>query len=190
MGGLQPGGQARDGGAGLDPQIDRAGQGAPHAARPGQPVAKVGGVAPGAALGHLGLQKGLEHGLRLRTAGDHRQAALQHRDPGGAGHLAPHLGRAPGAPPDLAPLLPRDRHEAEVADRGAIGLGVTIDDHDALAQPRGRQGVGQAHDAGADHGKIEGLLQGVVFAYRSRMGSAVETTASRRSLALSRRRRK
>ncbi len=69
---------------------------------------------------------------------------------------SPDVPRPHGPPPACARLLARDRDEAEVADRGAVGLGVAVDHDDALAAPRRRQGMGEAADAGPDDSEIVG----------------------------------
>ncbi len=58
--------------------------------------------------------------------------------------------------PARARLLARDGDEAEIADRGTVGLGVAVDHDDALAAPRRRQGMGEAADAGADDREVVG----------------------------------
>ena len=115
-------------------------------------LARLQQAAPG---GHVGGHELLEHGSRLGAARYRQQAALQDVDPGGPGHLQPHVARAHGAPPAFAVLLAGHRDEAEIPDRGAIGMGVAVDHHDALAQPRGGQCMRQAANAGADHRDIE-----------------------------------
>lgn len=79
-------------------------------------------------------------------------------DPGLVGDLLPDVAGAHRALPALAGLLAGYGHEAEVADRGAVGLGIAVDDDDALAAPRRRQRVGEADDAGADDGQIVVLI--------------------------------
>ncbi len=52
--------------------------------------------------------------------------------------------------------LARDGDEAEIPDRGAVGLPVAIDHDDPLSSPGGRQSMRQSANAGADNGDIEG----------------------------------
>ena len=52
-------------------------------------------------------------------------------------------------------LLAGDGDEAEIADRGAVGLRVAVDHRDLEPAPRRRQRVGKPADAGADDGEIE-----------------------------------
>ena len=56
--------------------------------------------------------------------------------------------------PAGAARLASHRHEAEIAHRGAVRLGVTIDNADPQALSRRDVGVRQAENAGADNGQI------------------------------------
>ena len=53
-------------------------------------------------------------------------------------------------------LLTGDDDETEIADRGAVGLRVAVDDDDAQAPPRCGKGMGEADDAGPDDGEVAG----------------------------------
>jgi hypothetical protein len=85
---------------------------------------------------------------------------MKNRYAGLVGYLRPDVACAPSAAPHLTPGLAGDGDEAEVADRRAVGLGVAVDHHDALAASGRREGAGQADDTGADDGEIERLVGG------------------------------
>ena len=155
-------------------------------------------VEPGAALGHFGIEEFLEDGARFASLGDHRHAALLDRDAGGPGDVEPDVARAPGPAPDLALRLTRHRHEAEIAHRRAIGLGVAVDDQHAQAAPRRRERMRQPDDPGADNRNIERIVRqgappfdrkllvvrpprsGQAFAVMASIGSFYEQAASGR----------
>ena len=61
-----------------------------------------------------------------------------------------------GPAPAIAALLTGHGYEAEIAHRGAVGLRVAIDDDHALAATRGRQGMRQPANAGADDRDVKG----------------------------------
>jgi hypothetical protein len=72
--------------------------------------------------------------------------------------LCPDIPASARAGPAFARLLSRNRDEAEIPDRGAIGLRVGIEHQDPLAPPRGGQRMGEPKDARADHGQIEDVF--------------------------------
>ena len=82
---------------------------------------------------HIGRHELFEHGARFRAACDDKRAALQDGDAGGFRHLQPDVARAHGALPAFAGLLPGYGDEAEIADRGAVGMRVAVGDDHALA---------------------------------------------------------
>ncbi len=86
------------------------------------------------------------------------------RDAGGPRQAGPKIARAAGPAPGLAARLTGDSDEAEVADRGAVGRAVTIDNNHAFAKPRGGPGVGETDNAGADYREVVGLGHGDVLA--------------------------
>ncbi len=105
---------------------------------------------------HVGFEKRLENGASLRPPGDHQKPALHDGDSGRRRQLRPDIARASCAAPAFAGLLAGDGDEAEIPDRGAVGLPVAIDDDDPLSPPGGRQSVRQSANAGADNREIEG----------------------------------
>ena len=124
-------------------------------AQPFAMVADLGRLEQPAFGAHVGGHELLEHGARFGAARDREQAALQDGDAGRLRHLQPHVARAHGALPAFAGLLAGHGDEAEIPDRGAIGMRVAVDDHHALAEPRGGQCMRQAANAGADHRDVE-----------------------------------
>ena len=96
------------------------------------------------------IPEGLQHGGGFRAAADDGEAMLQHRDAGSGGDLLPDVAGPHGAAPAVAILLAGDRHEAEIADGGAHGALVAVDDDGAEAQAGRGQGMSKPHDAGAD----------------------------------------
>ena len=123
----------------LDPQLVRA----PQAPRAGRRRPASGSAArprpPAAARSPAPIsvaRKASSTATRLRPARDHGQAAMLDPDAGRRRHLDPDVARAHGAPPALAALLAGDGDEAEIADRGAVGLRVAVDHHDALSPRR------------------------------------------------------
>ena len=81
-----------------------------------------------APFAHLGREEGFEDGACLGAAGGHYQAAMNDLDPALPRDFEPDVTRAPGALPAVAALLAGHRDETEIADRGAVRLGVAIDD--------------------------------------------------------------
>ena len=82
-------------------------------------------------------------------------------DTGLRGDGGPDVTRTLGPAPGRAALLAGDGDEAEIADRGPGRARLPLDHHHPLAQARGRQGVGQAHDSRTDDGQIEGSWHGL-----------------------------
>src|SRR5580704_5079082 len=109
---------------------------------------------------HVRLQESLDHGARLGAPRNREQAALDDWDLRGIGDLEPDLDRSLRAPPAFAALLAGHRDEAEVADRSAVGLRVTVDHKNALSAPGGCERMGQPANACADHREIVGLRRG------------------------------
>jgi hypothetical protein len=152
----EPGGELRDRVARFDARLVGAVERAREFARP-QAHAEAGELARlyETALGpHIRFKERLDHCARFGAPRDHEQAALDDRDFRGVGDLDPDFQRSLGAPPAVAGLLSGDSDEAEVPDRGAVGLSVPVDHDDPLSAPGGCQGMGEAANACADDGKI------------------------------------
>ena len=104
---------------------------------------------------HLGSEKLFEDGARFLAPRDHQEPALHDGDSRRLCDLRPNVARASRAAPAFAGLLARDGDEAEIPDRGAVGLPVAIDHDDPLSSPGGRQSMRQSANAGADNGDIK-----------------------------------
>ena len=117
-------------------------------------VAKLAAREELASRAHLARGERLQHGERLGPPGGDKQAALHDLDSRLRGDLRPHVARAHRAAPAIARLLTGDGDEAEVADRGAVGLRVAVDHHHFLAAPRRGERMGEAADSGPDDGEI------------------------------------
>ncbi len=118
-------------------------------------TAKLRRAKPFAAFAHFGPQERLGDHDRFRVAQGDDQAALFHRDPGLGRDSGPDVARSPGQGPALAALLARNGDEAEIADRRAVGAGIAVDDHDALARLGRGEGVGEADNSRADDGQVK-----------------------------------
>ena len=172
----QPAGERRNRVAELDPELVRAPEhrrAVPSARSIGQRVGRLARRQQLAVLAHLG-------GAGTPPARPPPRGAA----PPGRGRDA-RRGCPPPAPPrprrrasasraaSMSPaLLPGDGDEAEIADRGAVGLRVAVDHHHALAQPRGGQRMGETADAGPDHGEIERAGDGCAHRIRQARGRA------------------
>ena len=153
----QPAGQSGDRAARFHPQLVRAPQGGAQAVG-GQHREAPNGVAGGEQLAvrsHLGRPERLEDGHGFRPAHGHRQSAMLDPDAGGRRHLGPDVARAHGPAPALALLLPGNGDEAEIADRGAVGLGVALDHRDLEPAPCRRQRMGEPADPRPDDREVE-----------------------------------
>ncbi|WPE19238.1 hypothetical protein ShzoTeo12_04020 [Shinella zoogloeoides] len=83
---------------------------------------------------------------------------MHHLDAGLSGDLRPDIAGAAGPCPMLASLLAGNGDEAEIADRGADGPGVALDDGDPLALAGRGERRAEPDDAGADDDEIESLI--------------------------------
>ena len=153
----QPACERRDRAARFHPQLVRAPQGRAQtvARQHRKPRQSLGRRQQLAILAHLGGPESLEHGHRLRPAHGHGEAAMLDPDAGRRRQLGPDVTRAHGASPALALLLPRDGDEAEIADRGTIGLRVALDHRHLQSAPRRRERMSEPADARPDNGQIE-----------------------------------
>ncbi len=153
----EPGGEAWDRLLRFHPQFVRAPQPACKASGIelrlafGQP----GGRQQFAALAHLGLQEGVDHGKRLWSARSDGHATMNDIDAGRFGQFQPYIPRAHRAPPDRSALLAANDNEAEIADRGAIGLRVAVDHDNPETQAARRKRMRQPKDAGANDREVE-----------------------------------
>lgn len=103
---------------------------------------------------HLGREERFEDAACLAaTRGDH-QAAVHDLDSCRSRDFEPDVARALGPLPAGAALLAGHGDKAEVADRRAVRLGVTVDDYDPLAAAGGGERVRQAADACPDDCEI------------------------------------
>ena len=152
MGAFEELGEARDGVARLHAAVMRAVE---HrlggSGDPGEAVAALRRREQFAAFAHDRVAaEGFQHGGSLGAAGDDGEAMLQHRDAGGRRDLFPDVAGPHGAAPAVAVLLAGHGDEAEIADGGADGALVAVDDDCAKAEAGGGEGMGETHDAGAD----------------------------------------
>ena len=157
MGLFEPGRQTGNCVARLDPQLVRTEE---HrlqrvASQCRHPAVGLRGREQLAVLAHLGAPESLEHCDRFGSGHRHTETLMDHLDAGLGGDLRPDIAAAHRATPAVAGLLAGDGNEAEVAHRGAVGLGVAIDHHDFQSASGGGQRMRQADNAGADHRKIK-----------------------------------
>jgi hypothetical protein len=99
-----------------------------------------------AAFCHLGAQESIDHRFGFAKPGGEHHAALDDRDTGLIDGLRPDIARPPRHRPAIAGALAGDGDgdEAKIADRGAIGLRIAVDDDNSLAAFRRRIGMGEA----------------------------------------------
>ncbi len=108
-----------------------------------------------ATLAHFGLEKGLDHGQRSRGARRQHQAPLLNWYAGRRRQFGPNIAGPARQAPAVAALLPRDGYESKIADRGAVGARVPLDQRRPLADAGRSPGMGKTHDAAADHCKVK-----------------------------------
>ena len=168
--------EPRDGIPRLDPDFVRAMQGSREALRPKAltEAVDVSGFDEPAPDAHVGLEEVLQHRSRFGASCDREEATLQHGDAGRNAHLEPHVARPHGALPAGARLLARHGGEAEIAYRGAVRLGIAVDDDHPFSQSGRGERVGKATDARTHHREV------VVARGRERVGHvAIRTEGAR-----------
>ena len=148
---------ARDRRAGFHAQIVRAPQRALRVRRLRQARQHPGAIEQRTAFAHLGLQERFGDAQRFGPPHDEQKTRLLDRDAGLRRNIRPDVAGAPRALPSFAARLARDGDEAEIADRGAVGAAVALDDDDAFAQPRRRVSVRKSQNTRADDRQIVAL---------------------------------
>ena len=117
-------------------------------------------------------QERLEHGHAPRGGGRQGRPRCSTRMPAG-GAISAQTSRERLARRQHSPaLLAGDGDETEIADRGAVRLRVAVDHDHPLAEPRGRQRMGEADDAGPDDREIERAGAGCAHRIRQARGRA------------------
>ena len=134
---LEIGGEPRDGVARFDPDLMRRmerGRQTPLPSGPHRSRQELGWLDHAAVLTHLG-RAGTPPARPWPQAGVQSVSSpcWSTAMPAFGGDLGPDIARSHGATPTRAGLLARDRDETEIADRGAVSLGVAVEHHDALA---------------------------------------------------------